>query len=69
MVNNTTVKGKRMVNYINDFFINIASSIRNGQPHLQLFRWLAPIIAVSCFFRPTNTVEMKKNYKATEEQG
>ena len=69
IVNNTTLKGKRMVNYINDFFINIALSIRNGQPLLQLFRCLAPIIAVSCFFRPTNTVEMKKIIRQLKNKG
>ena len=69
IVNNATIKGKRMVNYINDFFINIALSIRNGQPHLQLFRCLAPIIAVSCFSRPTNTVEMKKIIRQLKNKG
>ena len=68
-VNNVTICGKRLVNYINDYFINIAINIRNGQPYTNSFRCFAPTIATSCFFRPTNLLEMKKMISQLKNKG
>ena len=60
LVNNVKIRGRKMVNHINEFFINIAMNIRNGQTYTQLFRCLAPNVTLSCFFWPTDILEMKR---------
>ena len=59
LVNDSRLRGHALVSYINKSFINMAVSIRGELTFSVTFRCLAPCVASSCFFRPTNIRETK----------
>ena len=60
VVNEVVLKGERMVDYINEYFVNAASTVTRGLPHTNGFVCLAARTRESCFFLPTDIVEVKK---------
>ena len=58
VVNNGRLRGDSLVNYINNYFINIAVTIRGQASQSSIFRCLAPSVSSSCFFPPTDMHEI-----------
>ena len=58
VVNNGRLRRDSLVNYINNYFINIAVTIRGQASQSSIFRCLAPSVSSSCFFPPTDLHEI-----------
>ena len=69
LVNDSRLRGHALVSYINKSFINMAVSIRGELTFSVTFRCLAPCVASSCFFRPTNIRETKDIIRQLKNKG
>ena len=56
--NGVKLKGKVLVDYINEFFINTALNISVTISSPSVLRCLAPRVVMSCFFRPASVPEI-----------
>ena len=69
MVNNGGLRGDSLVKYINNYFINIAVTIRGQASKSSIFRCLAPSVSSSCFFPPTDLHEISVIIKQLSNKG
>ena len=68
-VNGVKLKGKLLVDHINEFFINIALNICTMLSSTSVFRCLGPRVASSCFFRPADIPEINVIISGLKNRG
>ena len=66
--NGTVLTGETLVNYANNYFINIAATLSNTLPSVD-FTCLAPPVVVSCYFHPASWSEVVKIIKKLKNTG
>ena len=69
VVDGERLSGNLMANYVNNYFINIAIAIRDQTQQSLNFRCLAPWVESSCFFFPTNFLEVSLVIKKLKNKG
>ena len=68
-VNGMLLKGKSLVEYVNNYFVSIAASICAVIPDTIVFTCLAPPVLVSCFFQPASVEEVSRILKKLKNKG
>ena len=68
-VNGNILRGEALMNYVNDYFVSIASTICAAVPDSPALTCLAPPILVSCFLQPTNVNEVEIVIKKLKNKG
>ena len=68
-VNGNTITGEALVNYVNDFFVSIASTICAAVPNSTTLTCYAAPILVSCFFYPASVNEVVLVIKKLKNKG
>ena len=69
MVDGVILKGNALMTHINKYFINIAANLCVTVPDGLVFRCLAPPVLASCFFRPTNALEVSEILRRLKNKG
>ena len=69
VVNNVRLKGIPLVNYINNYFLNVAITIRGQTTNSVTYRCLAPGVFSSCFFPPADIHEIRSIIKQLSNKG
>ena len=69
MVDGVILKGNTLMTHINKYFINIAANLCVTVPDGLVFRCLAPPVWASCFFRPTNALEVSEILRRLKNKG
>ena len=67
--NGLVLRGVALVNYANDYFVNIAATISADLPGSVVFTCLSPPVLASCFFHPTDTNEVITVIKNLKNKG
>ena len=68
MVYGVILKGNALI-HINKYFINIAANLCVTVPDGLVLRCLAPPVLASCFFRPTNALEVSEILRRLKNKG
>ena len=60
MYNGVVLKGEALVDYANDYFVNIVATITTALPSSVGFACLSPPVLASCYFYPTDMNEVTR---------
>ena len=69
MVDGVILKGNALMTHINKYFINIAANLCVAVLGGLVLRCLAPPVLASCFFRPTNALEVSEILRRLKNKG
>lgn len=69
VVDGVVLNGRLLADYINSYFVNIASSITRGLPEQQRYVCLSMPVRESCFLYPTCIMEVMKIIKRMKNHG
>ena len=69
VVDGLVLSGEALANYVNNYFINIASSITRGLPQQFVYVCLGMPVRESCFFYPANLMEVMKIVTGLKNRG
>ena len=68
-VNGTHLSGEMLMNYVNNYFVSIASTICAAVPNSPLLVCLAPPVLTSCFLQPASVSEVILVIKRLRNKG
>ena len=68
-VNGMVMNGEPLANYVNNYFINIATSITRGLPDAYRYFCFAVPVRQSCFLYPTNAIEVMRIIMGLKNNG
>ena len=69
MVDGVILKGNALMTHINKYFVYIAANLCVTVPDGLVFRCLAPPVLASCYFRPTNALEVSEILRRLKNKG
>ena len=69
VVNGAVLSGEALTNHVNNYFINIASSITKGLPQQPMYVCLGIPVRESCFFYPINLMEIMNILAGLKNRG